>query len=62
MIYINYDGKREGGGEADYDGPESPMLHTCTKFRLNRSTDSEKDVFFKVLAIYSNGGHLGHVT
>ena len=47
MIYINY------------DGPASPMLHT--KFRVNQPTGSGED-FLKVSAIYSNGGHLGHVT
>ena len=47
MIYINY------------DGPTSPMLHT--KFRENRPTGSGED-FLKVFAIYSPGGHLGHVT
>ena len=48
MIYINY------------DGPTSPMLHT--KFRGNRPTDSGEEDFLKVFAIYSHGGHLGHVT
>ena len=47
MIYINY------------DGPTSPMLHT--KFRGNWPTGSGED-FLKVFAIYSHGGHLGHVT
>ena len=47
MIYINY------------DGPASPMLQT--KFRGNRPTRSGED-FLKVFAIYSHGGHLGHVT
>ena len=48
MIYINY------------DGPASPMLHT--KFRANRPTGSGEEDFLKVFAIYSHGGHLGHVT
>ena len=39
----------------NYDGPASPMLHT--KFRGNWPED-----FLKVFAIYSHGGHLGHVT
>ena len=48
MIYINY------------DVPTSPMLHT--KFRGNRPTGSGEEDFLKVFAIYSHGGHLGHVT
>ena len=48
MIYINY------------DGPESPMLHT--KFRWNRSTGSRENDFFMIVTIYGHGGHLGHVT
>ena len=47
MIYINY------------DGPTSPMLHT--KFRGNRPTGSGEEDFLKVFAIYSHGGHLGHL-
>ena len=47
MIYTNY------------DGTTSPMLHT--KFRGNWPTGSGED-FLKVFAIYSHGGHLGHVT
>ena len=44
----------------NYDGLESPMLHT--KFRGNRSTGSRED-FFKVFTIYGRGGgHLNHVT
>ena len=39
----------------NYDGPASLMLQT--KFRGNRPTG-----FLKVFAIYSHGGHLGHVT
>ena len=35
------------------------MLHT--KFRGNWPTGSGED-FFKVFAIHSHGGHLGHVT
>ena len=48
MIYINY------------DGPTSLMLHT--KFRRNRLTGSGEEDFLMVFAIYSHGGHLGHVT
>ena len=48
MIYINY------------DEPASQMLHT--KFRGNRPTGSGEEDFLKVFAIYSNSGHLGHVT
>ena len=48
MIYINY------------DWSASPMLHT--KFRGNRPTGSGEEDFLKVFAIYSHGGHLGHVT
>ena len=48
IIYINY------------DGLESPMLHT--KFRENWSTGSGEEDFLKVLTIYGHGGHLGHVT
>ena len=43
MIYINY------------DGPQSPMLHT--KFRRFK-----RRRFFIVFTIYGHGGHLGHVT
>ena len=49
MIYINY------------DGPAPPMLHTV-KLRGNRPTGSGEEDFLKVFAIYSHGGHLGHVT
>ena len=38
----------------NYDGPESPMLHT--KFQCNRSTGSRE-----VFIIYGHGGHLGNV-
>ena len=48
MIYINY------------DGLESPMLHT--KFLGNLPTGSGEEDFLKVFAIYSHGSHLGHVT
>ena len=44
---------------ANYDGLESPMLHT--KFRGNRPTGSGKG-FLKGFTIYGHGGHLGHVT
>ena len=37
------------------------MLHT--KFQKHRPSGSgEEDFFLKVFAIYSHGGHLGHVT
>ena len=42
------------------NGPASPMLHT--KFRGNRLAGSGEEDFLKVFAIYSHGGHLGHVT
>ena len=42
----------------NYDGEESPMLHT--KFRRKRSTGSGD--FWRVFSIYGSGGHLGHVT
>ena len=43
----------------NYDGLESPMLHT--KFRENRPTGSGED-FWRVFTIYGRGGHLGQVT
>ena len=44
---------------ANYDEPESPMLHTCTKFHGNLSTGSgEEDLF----TIYGRGCLLIHVT
>ena len=36
------------------------MLHA--KFQNNRPSGSGKESVFKVFAIYSHGGHLGHVT
>ena len=36
------------------------MLHTCTKFRGNRSAGSGD--FQRVSTIYGHGGHFGHVT
>ena len=48
IIYINYDGQ------------ESPMLHT--KFRENRPAGSGEEDFLRVFTIYGRGGHLGHVT
>ena len=44
----------------NYDGQESPMLHT--KFRENRPTGSGEEDFLRVFTIYGCGGHLGHVT
>ena len=38
----------------------SLMLHA--KFQNHRPPGSEKRRFFKIFVIYSNGGHLGHVT
>ena len=43
----------------NYDGLESPMLHT--KFRENRSAGSGED-FQRVSTIYGHGGHLAYVT
>ena len=48
MIYINFVERY------------SQMLHT--KFQNHRPSGSEEEDFFKVFAIYSHGGHLGHVT
>ena len=48
MIYINF---------VEH---HSQMLHT--KFQNHRPSGSEEEVFLKVFAIYSHGGHLGHVT
>ena len=42
---------------ANYDGLESPILHT--KFRGNRPAGSGD--FWVVFTIYGRGGHLGHV-
>ena len=36
------------------------MLHA--KFQSHRLSGSEEDDFKKKIAIYSHGGHLGHVT
>ena len=36
------------------------MLHT--KFQNHWPSGSGEEVFFKGFSIYSNGGHLGHVT
>ena len=44
----------------NYDGLESPMLHT--KFRENRPAGSGEEDFWRVFTIYGRGGHLGHVT
>ena len=44
----------------NYDGQESPMLHT--KFRGNQPVGSEEEDFWRVFTIYGHGGHLGHVT
>ena len=47
MIYINF------------VELHSQMLHT--KFQNHRPSGSEED-FLNIFAIYSHGGHLGHVT
>ena len=44
----------------NYDGTESPMLHT--KVRGNRPSGSREEDFWRVFIIYGHGGHLGHVT
>ena len=36
------------------------MLHA--KFQNHRPSGSEEEDFLKIFAIYSHGGHLGHVT
>ena len=43
----------------NYDGPESPVLHT--KPQGHWPFDSGED-FWRVFTIYRHGGHLGHVT
>ena len=48
MIYINFVDLR------------SLMLHA--KFQNHRPSGSEEEIFKKKFAIYSHGGHLGHVT
>ena len=44
----------------NYDGPESPMLHT--KPKGNWPFGSGEEDFWRVFTIYGCGGHLGHVT
>ena len=48
MIYVNY------------DGPASLMLHYISFVEIGPLVLEKK--MFKVFAIYSHGGHLGHVT
>ena len=48
MIYVNY------------DGPASPMLHYISFVEIGPLVLEKK--MFKAFAIYSHGGHLGHVT
>ena len=48
MIYINF---------VDL---HSSMLHA--KFQNHRPSVSEEEDFLKIFAIYSHGGHLGHMT
>ena len=48
MIYINFVDLR------------SLMLHA--KFQNHRPPSSEEEDVLKIFAIYSHGGHLGHVT
>ena len=43
----------------NFEELHSLMLHA--KFQNHRPSGSEED-FLKVFAIYSHGGHLGHVT
>ena len=43
----------------NYDGQESPMLHT--KFCGNRSTGTREEDFWRVFTIYGHGSHFGHV-
>ena len=43
----------------NYNGQESPMLHT--KFRRNQPVGSGEE-FWRIFTIYGHGGHLGHVT
>ena len=44
----------------NYDGPQSPMLHT--KFQGNPFSDSREEAFWRVFNIYGRGSHLGRVT
>ena len=47
----------------NYDGLESPMLHTkCHGNPPPRFTGSGEEDFWRVFTIYGCGGHLGHVT
>ena len=48
MIYINF--------------VEFLFVMLYAKFQNHRPSGSGEEVFLKVLAIYSHGGHLGHVT
>ena len=48
MIYINF--------------VELHFLMLHAKFQDHRPPSSEEEDFFKIFAIYSHGGHLGHVT
>ena len=66
LIYQIWPCRKIGQGQprviiwTNYDGLESPMLHT--KFRENRPTGSGEEDFWRVFTIYGPGGHLGHVT
>ena len=44
----------------NYDGLESPMLHT--KFCGNQPAGSGEEDFWRGFTTYGRGGHLGHVT
>ena len=39
-----------------------PYLMLHAKFQNHRPSGSEEEDFLKKIAIYSHGGHLGHVT
>ena len=43
----------------NYDGPESPMLHTKPE---DHWPFGSREDFLRVFTIYERGGHLGHVT
>ena len=42
-------------------GQGHPRVKIYTSFMLSSGSE-EEDFFFQVFAIYSHGGHLGHVT
>ena len=61
MLHAKFQNIRPFHDLYNYDGPESLMLHTCTKFLEIGSPVPEKKIFM-VFTIYGHGGHLGHVT